>query len=168
MFNDNYLPIAIFLLDLLDLGMCDPCEFELRAEEHDLTCASLLVDVLLDQLFHLVQDDGRVGRVRQLVVLEPEVDLNRILVHDLEKYFYCALRDRQVRQWVRELAYEFVDGRRRGNELRQEHETVCPLRNKLVYYLDSFRLHKFRFLNLYYIVILTISFRINYLFYIFI
>lgn len=84
----------------------------------------------------------------QLVIFESEKDLQRAFVNNLEKDFYGPLGNRQVGQRVWELADEFVHVGGRGDEFCQEHETVCPLGHKLVYYLDAFGLHKFRFLNL--------------------
>jgi hypothetical protein len=116
MFDHNNLPIAILGLNLLDLLMSDPGQLELGAQKHNLTGPSLLIQVFLDPLFHLVQDYGRIRSVRQLVVLESEEDLDGVFLDDLEKHFYSPFGDRQVWKGVREFAHEFVDRGGRGDE----------------------------------------------------
>lgn len=74
----------IFFIHLINFFVFNSRLFKLGAQEHDFAGPVLAVDVFFEPLFHVVEDDGGVGSMGELVVFESESDLGRVHVHYLE------------------------------------------------------------------------------------
>jgi hypothetical protein len=141
-FNDHF-SIIVLSAHLVDFLVLDSALFKLSAQVHHLAGATLTAQIIFQPSFHLIEDDGGILSVCELVVFESECQLRFFAIYDSDCKvdFDGPLRDWTAWQRIRELGHEMELVVSLVLKSSKKHEACGPQRDEFVDNRDAFGFH---------------------------